>query len=278
MSYLLASLLKKIFKDLMTSNPLHHNIITISLTIINIISLIYINNKYKSNIIRIIPLILINIISYIFIKCLIKIYLFIIKIIKIINIILSSLSSLLSLLSFSLKNKKDDINSLKLQLEDKNKIIDNQTKYINELKIQYKANIKDINDLKIQLQSKNGFIYEQELLEIRQNIIDALKLQLEDKNKIIDNQTKYINNYKIQYRANIKDINALKLQLEDKNKIINDLTIKNDETNKCSICLDNTISHCCVPCGHTYCSDCINESNNCYICRGIIHNKIKIYL
>jgi hypothetical protein len=264
MSYLLASLLKKIFKDLMTSNPLHHNIITISLTIINIISLIYINNKYKSNIIRIIPLILINIISYIFIICLIKIYLFIIKIIKIINIILSSLSSLLSFLSFSLKNKKDDINAPKLQLEDKNKIIDNQTKYI--------------NNYKIQLQSKNGFIYEQELLEIRQNIIDALKLQLEDKNKIIDNQTKYINNYKIQYRANIKDINALKLQLEDKNKIINDLTIKNDETNKCSICLDNTISHCCTPCGHTYCYNCINESNNCYICRSFISNKIKIYL
>ena len=66
-------------------------------------------------------------------------------------------------------------------------------------------------------------------------------------------------------------INALKLQLEDKNKIIN-------ETNKCSICIDNTISYCCIPCGHTYCYDCINKTNNCYICRGNIHNKIKLYL
>ena len=58
---------------------------------------------------------------------------------------------------------------------------------------------------------------------------------------------------------------------EDKDKIIN-------ETNKCSICLDNIISNCCIPCGHTYCTSCINKTNNCYICRTIIKNKIKIYL
>ena len=62
-----------------------------------------------------------------------------------------------------------------------------------------------------------------------------------------------------------KDINILKIKLENK-------------INKCSICLDNTISHCCVPCGHAYCYDCINKTSNCYICRGIIQNKIKLYL
>ena len=91
-------------------------------------------------------------------------------------------------------------------------------------------------------------------------------------------KTQNINDLKIKLEIRQNIINALKIQLEDKNKDINVLKNKNDETNKCSICLDNTISYCCSPCGHTYCSDCIKKTNNCHICRGIIQNKIKIYL
>ena len=78
----------------------------------------------------------------------------------------------------------------------------------------------------------------------------------------------------IEYEA----ILTASLQLIIKDIDINVLKDKNDEINKCTICLDNTISHCCVPCGHTYCSDCINKTDNCYICRGFILNKTKIYL
>ena len=99
----------------------------------------------------------------------------------------------------------------------------------------------------------------------------------ENQNKIInDLETMHYSPKLLEIRQNI--INTLKIQLEDKNKIINDLTIKNNKTNKCSICLDNIIYYCCVPCGHTYCNDCINKTNNCYICRGIIRNKIKLFL
>jgi hypothetical protein len=99
----------------------------------------------------------------------------------------------------------------------------------------------------------------------------------ENQNKIInDLETMHYSPKLLEIRQNF--INTLKIQLEDKNKIINDLTIKNNKTNKCSICLDNIISYCCSPCGHTYCNDCINKTNNCYICRGIIRNKIKLFL
>lgn len=118
------------------------------------------------------------------------------------------------------------------------------------------------------------------------NIININKI-IEQNKKLLyinKNQNKIINDLEtmhyspklLEIRQNI--INALKIQLEDKNKIINDLTIKYNETNKCFICLDNSISYCCVPCGHIYCSDCINKTNNCYICRGIIRNKIKLFL
>jgi hypothetical protein len=118
------------------------------------------------------------------------------------------------------------------------------------------------------------------------NIININNIIEQNKNLLYINKTqnKIINDLEIMHyspklleiRQNI--INALKLQIEDKNKIINDLTIKNNEVNKCTICIDNIISYCCIPCGHTYCSDCINKTNNCYICRGIIRNKIKLFL
>ena len=92
-------------------------------------------------------------------------------------------------------------------------------------------------------------------------------------NSIINNSLSGLYNYYSPKKQEDKNkiINDLKIQLEDKDKIIN-------ETNKCSICLDNIISNCCIPCGHTYCTSCINKTNNCYICRTIIKNKIKIYL
>jgi hypothetical protein len=114
----------------------------------------------------------------------------------------------------------------------------------------------DINDLKIELENKNKIIYD---LTIENKDINFIyKIQLEDKNKIIHEQRLTLINKN-------KDINILKIKLENK-------------FNKCSICLDNIISHCCVPCGHAYCYDCINKTSNCYICRGIIQNKIKLYL
>ena len=106
-------------------------------------------------------------------------------------------------------------------------------------------------------------------------------------NSIINNSLSGLYNYYSPKKQEDKDkiINDLKIQLEDKDKIINDLKIQLEnkdniinETNKCSICLDNIISNCCIPCGHTYCTGCINKTNNCYICRTIIKNKIKIYL
>ena len=142
---------------------------------------------------------------------------------------------------------------------------------------------KIIHDLKIKIaDNESHFIIK---LEEKNKIIDELKikiednkshfiLELEEKNKIIHNLTnenKDINYiYNDMLSINNNNINNIQIQLDEKNK--------NNETNKCTICLDNTISHCCAPCGHVYCYDCIDKTNYCYICRGIIHNTIKLYL
>ena len=102
------------------------------------------------------------------------------------------------------------------------------------------------------------------------SLITEQNKTIEDKNLIITElEMHYYSPRLLEIRQNI--INALKIQLEDKIKIIENLT------NKCTICYNSTINHCCVPCGHTYCYDCINKTNNCYICRGIIRNKIKLF-
>lgn len=46
----------------------------------------------------------------------------------------------------------------------------------------------------------------------------------------------------------------------------------------CSICLTETVSNAVVPCGHTYCGNCIKkQSLTCYICRGPVRDRIKIF-
>ena len=55
--------------------------------------------------------------------------------------------------------------------------------------------------------------------------------------------------------------------------------IKNDSNEpQCSICLTESISYAIVPCGHTFCANCSKKQNtNCYICRGVIRERIKLY-
>jgi hypothetical protein len=47
---------------------------------------------------------------------------------------------------------------------------------------------------------------------------------------------------------------------------------------QCAICLSEGVSFAIVPCGHTFCGTCSKKQNsNCYICRGIIRERIKLY-
>lgn len=53
-----------------------------------------------------------------------------------------------------------------------------------------------------------------------------------------------------------------------------------NETNEpqCAICLTEPVITAIVPCGHTFCGNCIKKQNtSCYICRGTIRERIKLY-
>lgn len=46
----------------------------------------------------------------------------------------------------------------------------------------------------------------------------------------------------------------------------------------CSICLNESVCYALTPCGHTYCSNCIKKQFSvCFICRGNIRDRVKVY-
>jgi hypothetical protein len=47
----------------------------------------------------------------------------------------------------------------------------------------------------------------------------------------------------------------------------------------CPICLADSISYACVPCGHTFCGGCMRRmSSECGICRSKIRDRLKIFM
>ena len=45
----------------------------------------------------------------------------------------------------------------------------------------------------------------------------------------------------------------------------------------CQICFSNRIDIILTPCGHTFCSDCIGDSKECFNCRGSIEKSYKVF-
>jgi hypothetical protein len=46
----------------------------------------------------------------------------------------------------------------------------------------------------------------------------------------------------------------------------------------CSVCLTDSVAYATIPCGHTFCTICSHKQTvACYICRGAVREKIKIY-
>ncbi len=119
------------------------------------------------------------------------------------------------------------------------------------------------------------------------SIFDCYNLEKENDNKKIissvsDYYMKFIFNLNDRLDEERNNNNYLKDQLEQERIINNDLReqINNlkSKLEKCSICLENDRSICCIPCGHIYCHKCIITAKKCFICRKKIICINKIYL
>ena len=46
----------------------------------------------------------------------------------------------------------------------------------------------------------------------------------------------------------------------------------------CTVCLTDAITHAVVPCGHTFCTQCVRRmANQCYVCRGQAREKVRLF-
>ena len=63
-------------------------------------------------------------------------------------------------------------------------------------------------------------------------------------------------------------------------EIISLQKMMNMNTNEpmCAICLNEPVSHVMIPCGHTFCVSCTRKLHvSCYICRGGIRDRVRLY-
>ena len=73
-------------------------------------------------------------------------------------------------------------------------------------------------------------------------------------------------------------------EIKKKVEIYKNLEIKVNNLNNCTtnfeckICMERPIDTMNLPCGHTFCGLCVNNIDECYICRKKIDNKIKIFI
>lgn len=143
---------------------------------------------------------------------------------------------------------------------------------IREVLEQEKMN-KDLNKkLSDLIDQNNAIICQYESLNIRSEEL------MKKKNDV--------NNYIKERQAQIKQLNNILNPLNDAleavQKNVEDIleeSQKNIIGHICGICLSSMESNifAIVPCGHTYCSDCINKLRTCGVCRGPINMKLQLY-
>lgn len=60
-------------------------------------------------------------------------------------------------------------------------------------------------------------------------------------------------------------------------KYLKELNLLNNNP-LCPLCFENNISYTCIPCGHTFCKQCLDKCSRCGVCRSEITNIQRIYI
>ena len=114
---------------------------------------------------------------------------------------------------------------------------------------------------------KNNKIKELETLNTTIENLKLFQTELKTKNTDLQNENtillENLNNFKYNSEEVINKIKKY-------GKILNTL--------ECSICMDNVCDNILLPCGHLFCSTCLDQFKQCPTCRIHILSKRKLYI
>jgi hypothetical protein len=193
-------------------------------------------------------------------------------------------------------NTNADINDIITNINetiDPNKLIETYKNLMNNLKVyknQYKSLVK-----------KNKYLNEYRT-NLSLNHFKFTDIVLDNNNEITNIFTCYSSVIESEYNKWVDEIyiptlNKLEMDIENleikignyRNFFVNNINefFTKEKHNKkiCSICFENEVDMCAIPCGHTCCNNCIissrvsnyNNNNRCLNCRNQIQDYIKIY-
>jgi len=107
-------------------------------------------------------------------------------------------------------------------------------------------------------------------LETVNNSIENLKLfhnELKDKNKELQKENSILLDNIKKFKINSEELIS---KIKKHGNIICAL--------ECSICMDNISDNILLPCGHLFCSNCLNQLKECPTCRIHILSKRRLYI
>jgi len=214
-----------------------------------------------------------------------------------------------NIINNDLNNDNNNNNSDNNNSDNNNDI--NADKILNEYNLLKKLLIKYKDDFINLEEQKNNFNkYNFSLLKNHSDIINicyiniryeenpedndirkATELFIDYNNKMKEIYNNWLNNYYVPTIEKLSNnIDDLELKINNFRKLfimtINEITKTNEITNKklCPICFDNEVDMTAIPCGHTFCNNCIITSGTyytnikkCLTCRNPSEKYIKIF-
>lgn len=187
-----------------------------------------------------------------------------------------------------------DINATQMQSAiDDFRNLKNHSKYLSDELAVFKKNCNTLEE--IQQKSRviiedytnevlrMGILTTEEFTILQEKTKEIRELQATAAKKCLDSYIHQIIDLEGKLRTVTTNLSAYQDFIKEGTK---GLLGKEVKPNTCSICLEKELSHCLVPCGHTFCEDCINKSGagamntvvNCMTCRTPVSNSIKFFL
>jgi len=144
-----------------------------------------------------------------------------------------------------------------------------------EHRMESKAPCKKLISINKKRQNVNQIVTERTIQQTKANL--ELKSLLQEANeKLVEEQT--TSNVKVlDLKSNLETVNNELDASRDQVLLLEAQLETATEKVLCKICFLNELDTICHPCGHIFCSECVINTNFCFLCREPVHFKMPLF-